>query len=143
MATKRRKCENNPHVFCYICGKHTLPKSSVKITEFVKKAHLFYFGVKLVDQAKLWAPHLACRSCVEHLREWTKGKRKIGLTFSVPMIWREPTNHVNDCYFCMVRVAGVNSKTLGTVKYPNIPSAIRPFPIPMNFLSQFLKVLKI
>ena len=26
----------------------------------------------------------------------------------------------------MIRVAGVNSKTLGTVKYPNIPLIIRP-----------------
>ena len=26
----------------------------------------------------------------------------------------------------MVRIAGVNSKTLGTVKYPDIPLAIRP-----------------
>ena len=44
------------------------------------------------------------------------------------MVWREPTNHVNDCYFCMVRLAGMNSKTLGTVKYPTIPSTIRPIP---------------
>ena len=42
------------------------------------------------------------------------------------MVWREPTIHVNDCYFCMIRVAGVNSKTLGTVKYPNIPSVFGP-----------------
>ena len=44
------------------------------------------------------------------------------------MVWREPTNHVNDCYFYVVRVAGVSLKTLGTVKYPNIPSAIIPIP---------------
>ena len=128
MATKRRKCENKPDVFCNICGKYTLPKRRVKITQFVRKAYLSYFGVRLGDQDKPWAPYLACRSCVEHLREWIKGKRKTSLTFDVPMVWREPTNHVNDCYFCMVRVAGVISKILGTVKYPNIPSAIRPIP---------------
>ena len=62
MATKRRKCENNPDVFCYIYEKHNLPKRRVKITEFVKKAYLSYFGVKFGDQDKPWAPHLACRS---------------------------------------------------------------------------------
>ena len=86
MATKRRKCENSPEVFCYICGKYTLPKRLVKITEFVIKAYLSYFGIKLGDQDKPWASHLVCRSCVEHLREWTNGKRKTGLTFGVPMV---------------------------------------------------------
>ena len=52
MATKRRKCENNPNVFCYICEKYSLLKRRVKITEFVKKAYLSYFGVKLGDQDK-------------------------------------------------------------------------------------------
>ena len=69
MATKRRKCENNPDVFCYVFGKYTLPKRRVKMPEFVKKAYLSYFGVKLGDQDKPWALHLAYRSCVEHLRE--------------------------------------------------------------------------
>jgi len=33
MVTTRKKCEKNPYLFCYICGKHTLPKRRVKITE--------------------------------------------------------------------------------------------------------------
>ena len=128
MSTKRRKCVNDPDVFCYICGKYALPKRRGKITDFVEKAYLSYFGVKLGDQNKPWAPHSACKSCVEHLREWTNGKRKSGLSFGVPMVWREPSNHVNDCYFCMVHLAGVSSRTLSKVAYPNLPSAIRPIP---------------
>ena len=37
--------------------------------KIIKKAYLSYFGVKLGDQDKLWALHLACRSCVEHLKK--------------------------------------------------------------------------
>ena len=83
-----------------------LPNQRANITEFVKKAYFAYFGVKLRDQDKPWAPYSVCKSCVEHLREWTKGKRKTGLKFGVPMVWREPTNHVNNFYFCMVNLAG-------------------------------------
>ena len=100
----------------------------MKITEFVKKPYLSYFGIKLGDQDKPWASHLARRFGVEHLREWTNGKRKTELTFGVPMDWREPTNHVDDCYFCMVHLTGVSSRTICKVEYPNIPSAIRPIP---------------
>ena len=97
MDKKRRKRKNNPNLFCYICGKYMLPKQRANITEFVKKA---YFGVKLGDQDKPWAPHCVCKFCVEHLlREWTKGKGKTGLTFGVLMVWRNPTKYVNDCFF--------------------------------------------
>ena len=93
MAEKRRKCDNNQDVFCYICGKYTLQHSHVKIAEFIEKAYYAYFGVKLGDQNKPWAPHVACKPCVEHLREWSNGKRQTGLVFDIPMVWREPSNH--------------------------------------------------
>ena len=43
------------------------------------------------------------------------------------MIWREPTDHVNDCYFCLTpsMKKGFNRKK-SVIEYPNIPSAIRP-----------------
>ena len=44
------------------------------------------------------------------------------------MIWREPTNHVTDCYFCMVNTTGVGKKNRHKITYPNIHSAIRPVP---------------
>ncbi|KAJ4447519.1 hypothetical protein ANN_09526 [Periplaneta americana] len=53
----------------------------------------------LGDQDKSWCPHKVCRSCVEELRSWKNGKRK-SLPFGIPMIWREPTNHGDNCYFC-------------------------------------------
>ena len=44
------------------------------------------------------------------------------------MVWREQVNHVDDCYFCMTDVVGFSSKSKGNIKYPNLPSAIRPIP---------------
>ena len=93
----------------------------------MKKAFLAYFGVKLGDQDKNWAPHQICRTCVENLRQWTKQKRQT-IGFAVPMVWREQANHVGDCYFFMTNVAGFTSKSKGNTQYPNLPSAIRPIP---------------
>ena len=46
------------------------------------------------------------------------------------MVWRVPSNHSTDCYFCMVPPFqnGMSMKTKSTLVYPNIPSAIRPVP---------------
>ena len=77
------KCIANPDVFCCINGKYSLQQRSVKITEFVKKAYYAYFGVKLGDQDKPWVSHVACKSCVEHLREWTNRKRKTRLVIAL------------------------------------------------------------
>ena len=63
--------------------------------------------MKLGDQDKSWAPHIVCKTCLEHLRQWTLGTRK-SMRFGIPMIWREPRNHVDDCYVCAINVAGVN-----------------------------------
>ena len=59
------------------------------------------------------------------LRDWTKGKRK-RLPFSIPMTWREPTNHKTDCYFCLVNTKGIEKKNRHKISYPSIPSAIQP-----------------
>ena len=112
--SSKRKCKLNPNVFCYICGSFTVSKQRQGITEFVKKAYLAYFRVKLGDQDKNWAPHQVCRTCVENLRQWTKQKRKT-IGFAVPIVWREQANHVNDCYFCMTNGTDFSSKsTLST-----------------------------
>jgi hypothetical protein len=58
---------------------------------------------------------------VEDLRKWSKGKTK-----SIPMIWREPKNHSDDCYFCCFDVKGYSSKNKKVILYPNSPSALRP-----------------
>ncbi len=97
------------------------------ISEFVKYAYFAYFKVMLGDQDKAWAPHIVCKQCVEHLRQWTKNDRK-SLRFGIPMVWREPKNHFDDCYFCAVNTKGINRKNRKWLVYPNLQSAIRPIP---------------
>ncbi len=86
-----------------------------------------YFGVKLGDQDKYWASHSVCKQCTEHLRQWTKGTRK-SMRFAIPMVLREPKNHVDDCYFCALNLKGINRKNRQTLAYHNLASAIRPVP---------------
>lgn len=122
-----RQCRNHPDRFCYICGKVTLPDRQARITDFVKKSYHAYFGVKLGDQDKPFAPHICCKSCVEGLRAW-KNKTRKSLPFGIPMVWREGKDHTTDCYFCMTDLKGVNRKKQKHVKYPDVPSAIKPIP---------------
>ena len=42
------------------------------------------------------------------------------------MVWREPTNYVDDCYFCSINETGVNKKKRKSLSYKSFPSAIRP-----------------
>lgn len=100
-----RKCKNNPNKFCYICGKIVLLGQEANITNFVKTCYYAYFGMKLGDQDKDFAPHICCRTCVENLRRWSKGTLK-SLPFGIPMVWREGKDHITDCYFCLTNLQG-------------------------------------
>lgn len=122
-----RCCANSPDNFCYICGEFVIKKHQRSITEFVKNVYFAYFGVKLGDQQKAWAPHKVCYVCVEDLRKWSCGKKK-SFRFGVPMVWREQKNHSDDCYFCSIDVSGYNSKNKNLISYPNLQSALRPVP---------------
>ncbi|GFW87906.1 uncharacterized protein TNCV_1360101 [Trichonephila clavipes] len=144
MAT--RGCVNSPNCFCYICGSYTVKKQQRNISNFVQKVYFVYFGIKLGEQDKSWAPHVVCSVSVEELRQWFKGKKK-SFRFAVPMIWREPKNHSDDCYFCSCSVQGFNLKNRRGISYPTIiRSAIRlvphgldlPIPLPPDTLDNIL-----
>ena len=60
----------------------------MNISEFVKRAYLAYFKLKMGDQDKSWVPYNVCKPCVEDLRQWAKGTRK-QLSFGIPMVWWE------------------------------------------------------
>lgn len=122
-----RGCVNSPDSFCYICGELVVKKQQRVLTDFVKKVYFAYFGIKVGDQDKSWAPHRVCSSCVEGLRMWSKRKVK-SFRFGVPMIWREPRDHSDDCYFCSCNIQGYNFKNKREITYPNIESALRPVP---------------
>ena len=105
----------------------TLPPQRRNINSFIKKIYLAYFGVPLDDQDKSWAPHQVCTMCVKTLRPWSQAKNA-KLKFGVPMVWRKPKNHMDDCYFCLVNVKEFNKKNKQHLQYPNIHSAMRPLP---------------
>ena len=44
------------------------------------------------------------------------------------MVWREPQNHLSDCYFSAVKTTGLTSKTRSSIEYFSLPSAIQPVP---------------
>lgn len=67
MATSRRSCVNNPDVFFNVCGKYTMIGCRKHIFEFVRRACVGYFGVKITDQDRPWAPHTVCKICIWHL----------------------------------------------------------------------------
>ena len=48
--------------------------------------------------------------------------------FAVPMVWREPRNHADDCYFCLNNITGFNASSRKKIKYPNLQSAMRSVP---------------
>ena len=48
--------------------------------------------------------------------------------FAVPMVWREPRNHVDDCYFCLTNISGFNASSRKKIKYLNHRSAMKPVP---------------
>ena len=56
---------------------------------------------------------------------WAEGSRC--MPFAIPMVWREPTEHVSYCYFCLTSIT-VTAKSIHTVQYPNLPSVMRPVP---------------
>ena len=108
-----------------------------------KKAYLAYFGVKIGDQDKAWAPHIVCEKCTEHLRQWNKRKRR-SLKFGVSMIWRELANHFDDCYFCLTKIIGIKKNNCRNWTYPDLPSASRPVPhseeIPIPLFHQLAEI---
>jgi hypothetical protein len=68
-----------------------------------------------------WAVQKVCYICVQDPRNWSKEKKKV-FRLGVPMIWRKPKNHSDDCYFCCCNVKGYNYKNKKVFLYPNLPS---------------------
>ena len=50
------------------------------------------------------------------------------MLFAVSMIWREPKDYIQDCYFCFVNVKGFSRKHRMKILYPNLDSTRRPVP---------------
>jgi len=123
-----RKCLNDPNKFCYICGRFTFDKQRIDINENIKNHYKNYFDIPISNQDKSWVPHVACGSCVAALKRWNNATSTITpMPFKTPMIWREASSH-DDCYFCLTKTFGFNSKNAHKIKYPNVTSVTKTIP---------------
>ena len=125
MSIKRRQCRNKPDVICYTCGTYMMAKYRFNVRNFTKRAYEAYFGIKLGDQDKSRALHKMCKHCTETLPLWTQGKVS-SMRFGVSMVWIEPKNHHDDCYFCMVDMSGWNQQKNKGWYHLDIECARRP-----------------
>ena len=126
LSTSKCSCVNDPDNFCYVCGEYTPPVHHVKINSRIKFAYnKHYFGCQIGDQDKKWAPYICCNCCRTSLLFWLDGKQK-QMPFAVSMVWREQSDHVTDCYFCMTAIRGFSRKNKSKISYPVCKSAIKP-----------------
>lgn len=120
-----RSCVTNSSYFCFVCGEYMVGKKGHAISESLKYAYLHYFGFSIRNLDKPWTPRMFCNSCRTVLYKWSNGE-KIYFNFSIPVLWRESTNHQTDCYFCLTKVAGFNMKNRKNIIYANVPSVSKP-----------------
>jgi len=62
-----RKCLKHPDTRCYVCGEMTFQFQRRNFTPLIKKCCELYFGCKVGNQDKSWAPRVCCITCVRLL----------------------------------------------------------------------------
>ena len=88
------------------------------------KAYQVYFGIKLGDQDRPWSP---TQSYYQKPSAYGLKVNQVSEVW-VPMVWREPKDHHDDCYFCMVNMSGWNRHEKNSWHYSDIESERRPVP---------------
>ena len=79
-------------------------------------------------QDKRWIPHVICDYCCSTFTNWLKGETR-AMHFVIPRIWRKPSDHHTECYFCIVdSIKRRKGKNAPLIEYSNIPSSIAPVP---------------
>jgi hypothetical protein len=78
-----RTCVNSSDAFCYICGDVIFKFRTRSFKPLIKKRYELYFGCKVGDQDKSWAPHICCVICVGRLAAWAK----VHAVCLAPFLW--------------------------------------------------------
>jgi hypothetical protein len=71
-----------------------------------------------------FTPNITCSSCVRSLDKAMEDPETMCMTR--PMIWRKPTDHFQDCYFCLTDIEGHNRKSMKNIVYANVGAALKP-----------------
>jgi hypothetical protein len=127
-----------------VCGELTFRSQRQNFTPLVKKRYELYFGCKMSDVDKSWAPHICCVTCVTLLTGWVNCLRQ--MPFAVLKVWKEPKDHPSDCYSCLTNIPEITYKSRQTVNCPDLPSAMRPLqrlPGNLTFRDEILILMKI
>ena len=103
-------CLNKTSSFCYVCGDFATVAQRRTIISLPRTTYVHYFDCKIGDQDKSWAPHICYKLCYNGLTACLNAK-KAAFNFAVPMVWREPRNHPDDCYFCLTNTTGFNTSS--------------------------------
>ena len=122
---KTHTCVQDPDIFCYVCGNFEVIKYRRKITDTNKELYFDCFHMEIVDEDKPWVPDMICCNCLTMMTRYKNNSNKQELKFLVPTLWKKPKSKL-DCYFCKIDVKGFNVKNKCKIKYPNVPSVIRP-----------------
>lgn len=124
-----RSCLNSPNKFCYICGEFVLKKQWKPITDSVKVNYNYVFGIKIRNNGATWARDGICNTCYRYLNNCALDSAK-RFPFVRPMIWMEPVNNLDDCYFCLMdaNIDSHSSKWKKNLVYPNLTTTRRPVP---------------
>ena len=96
-----------------------LGKHGKIVTNELKVAYLQYFGFVVVNTDKPLVPKLFCNACRTKLYKGSVGENMY-FSFSVPTLWREQNNRVDEFYFCSMNVVGINAKKLARYEYPDV-----------------------
>ena len=127
LSSSKCGCINHPDNFCYVCGEYT-PAHCVKLNSRIRYAYKHYFACQVDDQDKKWAPHICCNCSRTSLLFWLDGKQK-QMSFAVPMVWHEKSDHVTDCYFCMSNIKDFLEKISPKFLIPYAGQPLHPFPM--------------
>ena len=118
-------CKHPLEKFCFVCGSYIFSKSAQKkLTNNLLVAYELYFGFKPKFLDRHWTPKSVCSTCFVRLSAFGKGKEKY-LSFGKPVEWRDPADHVSDCYFCLTTITG--GKFCKAV-YPDVQSVTKTAP---------------
>lgn len=148
--------DHNPNRFCKVCGDYKFPPSKkqqekgtrgqtlTKITPHVRAGYELYYGVRMGDEDKEWAPKFSCCVCVTRLSNFVRTGQGMPV-YADPIYWMEPTNHTADCFICTTKLSacGREVETRGTERVRRREHVKDGIPVPAKpTYDQFVQAFK-